>query len=196
MICSLRRRRPSGRYFSPAKSTQKPPGTQGRRALLGPNAPVSPDPFRRHYGTPAGAQRSGSCGERMSSGVNEACRKRQAERYAACEDDAAVQFNDPPNLKAVACRFGALRAVPASPEQRYPPRLVSRCNSSAISMPHKVFAPCSGLRSSGSAAQKPFSQSKGGCSSGPRPSRSRKKRCKFPSFVIYCYISYYLYFPE
>ena len=22
-------------------------------------------------------------------------------------------------------------------------------------------------------------------------SRSRKKRCKFPSFVIYCYISYY-----
>ncbi|EDM98937.1 hypothetical protein BACCAP_03271 [Pseudoflavonifractor capillosus ATCC 29799] len=44
--------------------------------------------------------------------------------------------------------------------------------------------------------KKPFSQSKGDCSSGPRPSRSRKKRCKFPSFVIYCYISYYLYFPE
>ena len=69
---------------------------------------------------------------------------------------AAVVFNDPPNLKAAACRFGALRAVPASHEQRYPPRLVSSCNSSAFSMPHKVFAPCSGLRSSGSAAQKAF----------------------------------------
>ena len=130
--------------------------TMGGGALLGPNAPVSPDPFQRQYGAPARAQRSGSCGERTSSGVNEACRKRQAERYAACEDDAAVQFNDPPNLKVAACRFGSLRIVPASPEQRYPTRLVRSCNSSAISMPHKVFAPCSGLRSSGSAAQKAF----------------------------------------
>ena len=53
-------------------------------ALSGPNAPVSPDPF---YGGPAEAQQSGFGGERTSSGVNEACRLRRAERYAACEDD-------------------------------------------------------------------------------------------------------------
>ena len=59
---------------------------------------------------------------------------------------AAVGFNYPPSLKAVACRFGALCAVPVSPEQCYPPRLVSSCNSSVISMPHQVsafyFSPC------------------------------------------------------
>ena len=49
-----------------------------------PKAAVSPDPF---YGVPAEAQQSGFGGERTSSGVNEACRLRQAERYAACEDE-------------------------------------------------------------------------------------------------------------
>ena len=44
-------------------------------------------------------------GESRSNEVSEACRLRQAERYAACEDDAAVGFNYPPNLKIVACRF-------------------------------------------------------------------------------------------
>ena len=53
---------------------------------------------------------------------------------------AAVGFNYPPDLKVVACRFGALRTVPLLPEQRYPPRLESFCNSLAISMPHKVSA--------------------------------------------------------
>ena len=96
-------------------------------------------------GAPARAQRSGSCGERTSSGVNEACLLRQAERYAACEDDAAVGFNYPPNLKAVACRFGPLHAVPLLPEQRYPPRLVSFCNSLAISMPPPASASCFAL---------------------------------------------------
>ena len=42
---------------------------------------------------------------------------------------AAVGFKKPPYLKAVACRFGALRTVTASPEQRYPPRFDSSCNS-------------------------------------------------------------------
>ena len=65
----------------------------------------------------------------------------------------AVVFNDPPNLKAVACRFGALRAVPASHEQRYPPRLVRSCNSSAISMPHMLYAPCFSLCPNNPAAQ-------------------------------------------
>ena len=60
--------------------------TMGGGALSGPNAPVSPDPF---YGVPAEAQQSGFGGERTSSGVNEACRLRQAERYAACEDDVS-----------------------------------------------------------------------------------------------------------
>ena len=50
---------------------------------------IKPSPGGRWLplGAPARAQRSGSCGERTSSGVNEACRLRRAERYAACEDD-------------------------------------------------------------------------------------------------------------
>ena len=42
---------------------------------------------------------------------------------------AAVQFKQPPYLKAVACRFGTLRAVPLLPVQSYPPKLVSSFNS-------------------------------------------------------------------
>ena len=49
---------------------------------------------------------------------------------------AAVVSNYPPNLIVFTCRFGALHAVPLQPVQRYPPRLVSFCNSLAISMPH------------------------------------------------------------
>ena len=48
--------------------------------------------------------------------------------HATCEDDAAVVSNHPPNLKAAACRFGALCTVTATPGQRYPPRLVSSSN--------------------------------------------------------------------
>ena len=44
------------------------------------------------------------------------------------EADAAVVSNHPPNLKAAACRFGALCTVTATPGQRYPPRLVSSSN--------------------------------------------------------------------
>ena len=42
---------------------------------------------------------------------------------------AAVQFKQPPYLRVVARRFGALRAVPLLPVQSYPPKLVSSFNS-------------------------------------------------------------------
>ena len=102
------RERPSGRYFSPAKSTQKPPGTQGQAAFTSLMPPFPRTPF----------------------GVR----------------SAAAASNDPPNLKVVACRFGTLRTVTATPEQRYPPRLATLCNSSAISTPHGVSALCFSLR--------------------------------------------------
>ena len=40
-------------------------------------------------GDPAEAQRSGFGGERRRSEVNDTCRWRQGERYAACADDMA-----------------------------------------------------------------------------------------------------------
>ena len=81
-------------------------GQQARRALLGPNAPVSPwYPLS---------------GTRL----------------------AAVVSNYPPNLIVVTMPVRLVRAVTAAPEQRYPPRLATLCNSSAISMPHEVFALC------------------------------------------------------
>ena len=93
-------------------------------------------------GAPARAQQSGSCGERTSSGVNEACRKRQAERYAACEDDAAVGFKQPPYLKAVACRFGCLASLLLCPSSVTRPDLKVSAIQQLFSMPHTVFAPC------------------------------------------------------
>ena len=55
---------------------------------------------------------------------------------------AAVVSNYPPNLIVVTMPVRLVRAVTAAPEQRYPPRLATLCNSSAISMPHEVFALC------------------------------------------------------
>ena len=77
---------------------------------------------------------------------------RGSERYEACGDDVrrgpfrakrarfplVPPFRDascggaihrPPYLKAVACRFGALRAASLLPVQSYPPKLVSSFNS-------------------------------------------------------------------
>ena len=86
--------RPPAAYFPARESRQSSPwGNRRGKALLGPNAPVSP-----WY--PLSRTRA-----------------------------AAAKFNYLPSLKLVACRFGALRAVPLLPEQRYPPRLVSPCNS-------------------------------------------------------------------
>ena len=39
-------------------------------------------------GDPAEAQRSGFGGERSRSGMNDTCRLRRGERYAACGDEA------------------------------------------------------------------------------------------------------------
>lgn len=46
-------------------------------------SPHSPENFR----APAGTQRSGSGGERTSSGMDEPCRLRRGEGYGACEDE-------------------------------------------------------------------------------------------------------------
>ena len=93
--CRLRgNTRPPAAYFPARESRQSSPwGNRRGKALLGPNAPVSP-----WY--PLSRTRA-----------------------------AAAKFNYLPSLKLVACRFGALCAVPLLPEQRYPPRLVSPCNS-------------------------------------------------------------------
>ena len=67
-----------------------------RRGKTGENAASKPFPLGGRWlplGAPARAQRSGSCGERTSSGVNEACRLRRAERYAACEDEVRRRQN-------------------------------------------------------------------------------------------------------
>lgn len=42
---------------------------------------------QEEYGAPDGARRSGSGGERTSSGASEPCRTRRGKRYGACEDD-------------------------------------------------------------------------------------------------------------
>ena len=93
------------------------------------------------------SERYGACGDDVSDGV-----RFTGEKYPKAAGDtgaegpvrakrprfpgplsemrlAAVGFKQPPYLKAVACRFGALRTVTASPEQRYPPRFDSSCNS-------------------------------------------------------------------
>ena len=62
-------------------------GDDGRKGPFRAKRPRFPGPLSGTIWAPARAQRSGSCGERTSSGVNEACRLRQAERYAACEDE-------------------------------------------------------------------------------------------------------------
>ncbi len=43
--------------------------------------------FLNANGAPAGAQRSGSGGERRSSGMSEPCRSRRGEGYGACDDE-------------------------------------------------------------------------------------------------------------
>ena len=70
-------------------------GQQARRALLGPNAPVSP-------------------------------------WYPLSGIHPAAVFKKSPNLKVVACRFGSPRTVSLLPEQRYPPKLDSLCNSTTF----------------------------------------------------------------
>ena len=45
---------------------------------------------------------------------------------------AAAKFNDPPNLRAVTMPVRLVRIVTAWPEQSYPPRLVSCCNSRGV----------------------------------------------------------------
>ena len=88
---------PPAGYFSPAKSTQKPPwGNRRGRALSAPNAPVSP-----WY--PLSEMRI-----------------------------AAAVSKKPPYLRAVTMPVRLVRIVTASPEQSYPPRLVSCCNSRGV----------------------------------------------------------------
>ena len=57
-------------------------GRKGPFRAKRPRFPLVPP-----YGAPTRTQRSGFGGERTSSGVNEACRLRRAEGYAACEDE-------------------------------------------------------------------------------------------------------------
>ena len=108
-----------------------------------------------------GSEGYGTCGDDVSDGV-----LFSGEKYPKAAGDTGAEgpfqgqtrpfprtpFRDascggaihrPPNLKVVACRFGALRAVPLLPEQRYLPKLERLCNSitflNAARSPSAVF---------------------------------------------------------
>ena len=82
---------------------------------------------------------------------------------------AAVVSKQPPYLIVVACRFGALRAVPPLPEQRYPPRPASSFNS--ITFLNAAPSLCVLFQS---LRQASLSPGEGGCFSGspPKPSEA------------------------
>ena len=175
------RERPSGRYFSPAKSTQKPPGTQGQAAFTSLMPPFPRTPFLGPPPKPSGAKpgsprKAGrlSRGEepqqnerafafRRKRGIWRLRRRRLRRptfqrgkvgkaRHGATGAEGPVRakrarfplvppFGDasggggvqlPTELESSYLPVRLFRVVTPLPEQRYPPRLVSGCNSMTL----------------------------------------------------------------